>query len=148
MAPTAVVAQARDSLRERGTTPTGPRDSNPAVVRAVVDSLASKLDAILVTGDLQGLEAGDSARRAPRALGEVLAQEMAELGEHGPVPGAQRTGVILTERALFRPERAKPGSGGLCHRASRTSNASLTWRLRFSSWYEPPCGWRLDCDAS
>src|SRR5207237_1716293 len=66
----------------------GPRRQGPEtrilpVVRAVVDSLPSKLDAILVTGDLQGLEVGESARGAPRALGEVLAQELAELGERG-----------------------------------------------------------------
>ncbi len=95
----------------------GPRRQGPEtrilpVVRAVVDSLPSKLDAILVTGDLQGLEVGESARGAPRALGEVLAQEMAELGERGDVPGAPRTGVILTGDMFAGLDLYRRGASG------------------------------------
>jgi hypothetical protein len=65
----------------------GPETRTLAVVRAVVDSLPSKLDATLVTGDLQGLEPKESASGIPRALGEVLAEEMENLGERGDLPG-------------------------------------------------------------
>ena len=69
----------------------GPRRQGPeirtlALVRAVVESLPPKLDAILVTGDLQGLEPMETARGIPRALGEVLAQEMEKLGEGAMFP--------------------------------------------------------------
>jgi len=95
----------------------GPRRQGPeirtlALARALVESLPSKLDAILVTGDLQGLEPKESARGVPRALGEVLAQEMQKLGERGDVPGALRTGVILTGDMFAGLDLHRRGASG------------------------------------
>ena len=90
----------------------GPETRTLALVRAVVESLPSKLDAILVTGDLQGLEPKESARGIPRALGEVLAQEMEKLGVRGDVPGALRTGVILTGDMFAGLDLHRRGASG------------------------------------
>lgn len=90
----------------------GPETRTLALVRAVVETLPSNLDAILVTGDLQGLEPKESAKGIPRSLGEVLAQEMEKLGERGDVPGAPRTGVILTGDMFAGLDLHRRGASG------------------------------------
>jgi hypothetical protein len=59
-------------------------------LRGTVNELPSGLDAIVATSDLQGREFVRG-----RLLGEVVAEELATLGELGVVPPAHRTAVLL-----------------------------------------------------
>ena len=81
------------------------------VFRAFVDSLPASLDGIVATGDLQGREIGTSGR-LPRLVGEVVAEEMAELLSDGVIPLADRLGVLLAGDMYARPELDRRGGNG------------------------------------
>ena len=63
--------------------------------RAAIDVLPSDLDAIVVTGDLQGIELGDGESNRARLLGEVVASEIGILQMQSRLPPKGKTAVLL-----------------------------------------------------
>jgi 3',5'-cyclic-AMP phosphodiesterase len=82
-----------------------------AITKARVDSLPNGLEAILVTGDLQGVvkvwQLGTT-----RLLGEALADEYIMLAREGLVPNPANTGVLLAGDLYSAPDGAKRGASG------------------------------------
>ncbi len=72
-------------------------------------------------------------KRRPMASGEALAQEMERLGKRGDVPGALRTGVILTGDMFARLDLHRRGASGDpsgCGMHSRRCSGGLSvWRV-------------------
>lgn len=81
------------------------------ITKAIVDTLPPSLAAILATSDLQGREPG-AANGRRRLLGEMVAEEMAILGELGVVPPATSTGVLLAGDLFSRPLLDRRGGSG------------------------------------
>jgi Icc-related predicted phosphoesterase len=101
------------------------------ITRARVAGLPTALDAVIFTADLQGRELvpgkGSRGYEGPRLVGEVVAAHVAQLGEAGLLPPAERTGVILAGDLW-----AEPGSdtrGGL-------GDVAAVWRAfaRYFRW--------------
>ncbi len=82
-----------------------------SIVRAKVDSLPFGLEAILVTGDLQGVVKVWQSN-STRLLGEELAYEYASLAEKTLVPQPEKTGAILAGDFYSAPDGAKRGASG------------------------------------
>ena len=82
-----------------------------SIVQVKVTSLPSGLEAILITGDLQGIvqvwQAGTT-----RLLGEELAYEYANLAKKDLTPHPENTGVILAGDLFSAPDGAKRGASG------------------------------------
>lgn len=82
-----------------------------SITKARVDSLPNSLEAILVTGDLQGVvkvwQMG-----ATRLLGEALADEYITLAQEGLVPNPANTGVLLAGNFYSAPDGSKRGASG------------------------------------
>ena len=74
------------------------------LLRASVDTLPPDLDALFAAADLQGLadQRLDGAVQT-RLMGEVLADELAELAALGFAPPPQRVGVLLCGDLYVRP---------------------------------------------
>ncbi len=69
--------------------------------------LPSQLDALIVTGDLQGINPDDTQEDERELAGCLVARELARLGKLGNLPRPSRTGVLLTgdffmDRTLMR----------------------------------------------
>ncbi len=92
---------------KRGSEPV--KESLP-ILRAVVEGLPVGLDALLVTGDLQG--AGMENDDARRLLGVTLADRCATLSQEGKLPAVDCTGVILAGDLYSSLEAKKRGESG------------------------------------
>lgn len=61
-----------------------------------VDSLPDGLEALVATGDLQGVVYMEDGQRSERLLGEVLAAELSTLRTRGMLPTIEKTAMLLT----------------------------------------------------
>lgn len=61
-----------------------------------VESLPDGLDAILATGDLQGVVQDENGERSPMLLGEALATEIRLLQLTGALPPKEKLAIVLT----------------------------------------------------
>lgn len=82
-----------------------------SIVKIKVDTLPAGLEAILVTGDLQGVVQVWQSN-STRLLGEELANEYGSLAEKALVPKPENTGVILAGDFYSAPDGAKRGASG------------------------------------
>lgn len=64
-------------------------------IRAKVDSLPEGVEAIVATGDLQGVVSRDGSR-PEILLGEALAAELGMLRDRGELPAKEKTAILLT----------------------------------------------------
>jgi Icc-related predicted phosphoesterase len=81
------------------------------IVRGTVRGLPEGIDALVATGDLQGI-VPDHRTRAAVLLGVAVARELEELGDRGLVPRAPRTGVLLAGDLYSVPGANKRGGHG------------------------------------
>lgn len=65
-------------------------------VHGRVDSLPDGLEALVATGDLQGVERAESGASSERLLGEALAAELSTLRARGVLPKMENIAVLLT----------------------------------------------------
>lgn len=65
------------------------------LLRAAVDALPEDVEALLVMSDLQGVATSASHEGAAALLGEVLAEELALLGDLGELPHPNHVGILL-----------------------------------------------------
>jgi len=72
---------------------------------ARVDHLPKDLDGVLAAADLQGRAPRRTPEELPRLLGELLADEVAALGERDEAPPASRVGVLLAGDMFARVKR-------------------------------------------
>ncbi len=76
-----------------------------------VDVLPSGLDALILTGDLQGI-APSWSTGSTGLLGVRLAEELVELSEQGVLPYPERTGVVLAGDLYSAPGANIRGASG------------------------------------
>jgi Icc protein len=65
------------------------------LLRAAVDTLPEDMEALLVMSDLQGVATHAASEGASALLGEVLAEELALLGDMGELPHPNHVGILL-----------------------------------------------------
>ncbi|HEY2587719.1 MAG TPA: metallophosphoesterase [Tepidisphaeraceae bacterium] len=65
-------------------------------LRATVNALPDGLEAIIATGDLQGVVRGAGDARSEKLLGEAVAAELSVLRSRGELPPKEKTAVLLT----------------------------------------------------
>lgn len=65
------------------------------LLRATVDTLPPDVEAVIALSDLQGMAPHPLRDGAAALLGEVLADELAFMGEAGDLPHPSRTGILL-----------------------------------------------------
>jgi Icc protein len=82
------------------------------VLCALSQDLPASLDALLVTADLQCFDRDDVPVPNRRLMGEVLAEDIADLCAHGLLPAADRVGVILAGDLYAIPTLDKRGGLG------------------------------------
>jgi len=82
------------------------------VQRVICDGLPDELDGILVTSDLQYYHSREVNEEERVLMGNIVAQEMAGLGEAGMFPPPERTGVILAGDFYAEPGLNKRGGLG------------------------------------
>jgi len=83
-----------------------------SLIAASAADLPDEVEAILVTGDLQGREPRTAARPTGRLLGEALAERLETLAAEGSVPPLDRTGVILVGDFYTGPAMDRRGTSG------------------------------------
>ncbi|MEZ4385121.1 MAG: metallophosphoesterase [Nannocystaceae bacterium] len=84
-------------------------------LRGAVEGLPAELDALIVTGDLQGraLPSPGTAADAPlRLVGEAVADELQALAELEMIPALARAGLVLAGDLFAAPDAAKMGATG------------------------------------
>ncbi|MCA9661183.1 MAG: metallophosphoesterase [Myxococcales bacterium] len=84
-------------------------------LRGAVEGLPAELDALIVTGDLQGRalpSPGTDADAPLRLVGEAVADELLALSELELIPPLARAGVILAGDLFAAPDAAKMGATG------------------------------------
>ncbi|MGE6757353.1 metallophosphoesterase family protein [Corallococcus interemptor] len=77
-----------------------------------VDALPGDLDAVIALSDLQGMAPHALQDGAVALLGEVLADELAMMGEAGDLPPASRTGIILAGDLFSNATADERGASG------------------------------------
>ena len=88
------------------------------VLRGIVDKLPPGVAALVACSDLQGLEIPRVDEQARRLLGDVLAQDLAFLGEMGQTPPTKEIGVLLLGDFYASPDLTSRGQHG---------DVSLVW---------------------
>jgi hypothetical protein len=94
-----------------------------AITRATIEGLPAALDGLVLTADLQGRErlpptnrqrrAGtELGREGRRLLGQVAAEHLRRLGDHGDLPPADRLGVVLAGDFWAEPGSTRRGGLG------------------------------------
>lgn len=81
------------------------------ILRGRVTGLPDGLEALVFTGDLQGVAPVGPDSRLVLA-GCVVAEELAALGASGELPAPSRTGVVLTGDLFSSPDAMKRGGFG------------------------------------
>jgi len=97
-----------------------------SIVRAKVDFIPTGLEAVLVTGDLQGVVQVWQLEKN-RLLGEELAHKYLALAERELVPKAKKTGVILAGDLYSAPDGAKRGASGDVRSVWETFANNFRW---------------------
>lgn len=82
------------------------------LLRATVDTLPGDIAALLVMSDLQGVLTSASYEGAAALLGEVLAEELALLGDLGELPHPNHVGILLAGDLYSDPSAAVRGASG------------------------------------
>ena len=82
------------------------------LLRASVDVLPADLEALLVLSDLQGMAPHEASDGAAQLLGEVLAEELALLGDLGELPHPHHVGILLAGDLYSDPSAAVRGASG------------------------------------
>ena len=80
--------------------------------RATVDRLPPGLDALVATSDLQGRGHRGALDLPAPLLGELLAEELADMSRSGVLPPLDRVGVILAGDLYADPKLRKRGCAG------------------------------------
>ena len=81
------------------------------ILRGFIEGLPASLQAIVCTGDLQGVVISSDIRSEPQLLGKALAQELAVLLEMHDIDSA-RTGVVLSGDFYSAPQADQRGASG------------------------------------
>lgn len=82
------------------------------LLRATVDSLSPDIEALIALSDLQGVAPHALRGGAVALLGEVLAEELALMGEVGDIPHPSRTGILLAGDLFSDPSANHRGASG------------------------------------
>ncbi|WP_255442801.1 metallophosphoesterase [Corallococcus sp. Z5C101001] len=92
-----------------------------------VDSLPPDVDAVIALSDLQGMAPHALRDGAAALLGEVLADELAMMGEAGDIPLASRTGILLAGDLFSSPGAEVRGASGDVRSVWSAFSASFRW---------------------
>jgi len=82
------------------------------LLRATVDGLPPDIEALIALSDLQGVAPHALHGGAVALLGEVLADELALMGEVGDIPHPSRTGILLAGDLFSDPSANHRGASG------------------------------------
>lgn len=82
------------------------------LLRATVDTLPPKIEALIALSDLQGVAPHALHEGAVALLGEVLAAELALMAEVGDLPHAGSTGILLAGDLFSDPSANVRGASG------------------------------------
>lgn len=82
------------------------------LLRATVDTLPSELEAIIALSDLQGMATSALSEGASQLLGEVLAEELAVMGELGELPHPNHVGILLAGDLFSESTASVRGASG------------------------------------
>ncbi|WP_223644190.1 metallophosphoesterase [Corallococcus sp. EGB] len=90
----------------------GSRPERLPLLSGWVDTLPNELDALIALSDLQGMAPHAAQDCAAALLGEVLADELAMMGEAGDLPPASRTGILLAGDLYSNDTADERGASG------------------------------------
>ena len=82
------------------------------LLRATVDVLPEGLEALIALSDLQGVATSAVNEGAATLLGEVLAEELALMGDLGELPHPNHVGILLAGDLYSDPSGAVRGASG------------------------------------
>ena len=82
------------------------------LLRATVDTLPADLEALIALSDLQGVATRAESEGASTLLGEVLAEELAMLGDLGELPHPNHVGILLAGDLFSDSSGAVRGASG------------------------------------
>jgi Icc protein len=99
------------------------------LLRATVDALPSDMEAVLALSDLQGMAPHALREGAAALLGEVLADDLALMGEVGDLPHPSRTGILLAGDLFSDPGADKRGASGDVRSVWNAFAAQFRWVL-------------------
>ncbi|GMT99890.1 metallophosphoesterase [Corallococcus caeni] len=90
----------------------GSRAERLPLLRGQVDALPGDLEAVIALSDLQGMAPHALQDGAAALLGEVVADELAMMGEAGDLPPASRIGIVLAGDLFSNSTADERGASG------------------------------------
>ncbi|WP_224246385.1 metallophosphoesterase family protein [Hyalangium gracile] len=97
------------------------------LLRATVDALPSDIEALIALSDLQGVAPHALHDGAATLLGEVLADELALMGETGDLPHPSHTGILLMGDLFSDPGANVRGASGDVRSVWNAFAAQFRW---------------------